>query len=56
LALTRHGFALCRKGASVGLKGVGVVCKLPFAWSTKRCETILVYLEQIRILQNLVLG
>ncbi|KAK2418506.1 hypothetical protein QL285_040695 [Trifolium repens] len=45
LGLTRHGFVLCRKGISVGL-GVGVVYKLPFASSTKRCETIFVYPEQ----------
>jgi hypothetical protein len=42
LGLTRHGFVLCRKDASVGLKGVGVVNKLPFASSTKRRGTILV--------------
>jgi hypothetical protein len=29
-----------------GLKGVGVMYKLLFASITKRCETILVYLEQ----------
>jgi hypothetical protein len=37
LRLTRHSFVLCRKGASVCLKGVGVVYKLLFASSTKRC-------------------
>ncbi|KAK2396903.1 hypothetical protein QL285_058534 [Trifolium repens] len=45
LGLTRHSFVLCRKGALVGLKGVGVVYKLPFASSTKRCESILMYPE-----------
>ncbi|KAK2433789.1 hypothetical protein QL285_019011 [Trifolium repens] len=46
LGLTRHGFILCRKGASIGLKCMSVVYKLPFASSTKRCWTILVYPEQ----------
>jgi hypothetical protein len=47
LGLTRHGFVLCRKGVSVDLKGVSVVYNLPFASNTKRCETILVYPEQL---------
>jgi hypothetical protein len=38
--LTRHGFVLCIKGVSVGLKGMGVVYKLSFASSTKQCGTI----------------
>jgi hypothetical protein len=44
--LTRHSFVLYRKDTSVGLKGVGVAHKLPFASSTKRCGTILIYPEQ----------
>jgi hypothetical protein len=46
LGLIRHGFVHCRKDVSVGMNGVGVVYKLSFASSTKRCETILVYPEQ----------
>jgi hypothetical protein len=49
LGLTCHGFVLCRKCVSIGLKGVGVVYKLPFASNTKRFETILVYREQLSL-------
>jgi hypothetical protein len=52
LGLTRHGFVFCRKDDSVGLKGVGVVYKLPFVSSTKRYETILVYQEDLPLSQT----
>jgi hypothetical protein len=52
LGLTRHGFVLCRKGVSVDLKGVSVVYKLPFASSTKRCETILMYPEHLLLKES----
>jgi hypothetical protein len=54
-AIQRRGFVpagapmLKSESDSVDLKRVGVVYKLPFASSTKRCETILVYSEQYQI-------
>jgi hypothetical protein len=46
LGLVCHGFVLCKKSASVDLKGVSVIYKLSFASSIKRCMTILIYQEQ----------